>query len=55
MHRGLRQEGLFSDVFFYADMKQKFEAIYAGSDTAIQVEQFGGQCTEKEILRCTEL
>ena len=43
------------DVFFYADMKQKFEAIYAGSDTAIQVEQFGGQCTEKEILRCTEL
>ena len=43
------------DVFFYANMKAKFEEVYAGSDTAIQCEQFGGQCTEKEILRCTEL
>ena len=43
------------DVFFFADMKQKFEALYADSDSAIQIEQFGGQCTEAEILRCTEL
>lgn len=43
------------DVFFYANMKEKFEALYAGSDTQIQCEQFGGQCTEAEILRCTDL
>ena len=43
------------DVFFYAGMKEKFEALYAGSETKIQCEQFGGQCTEKEILRCTDL
>ena len=43
------------DVFFYRDLKAKFEAQYAGSDSQIQIEQFGGQCTEEEILRCTEL
>ena len=43
------------DVFFYADFKKKFEALYAGSDSTIQCEQFGGQCTEKEILRCTDV
>ena len=29
--------------------------LYAGSDSQIQCEQFGGQCTEEEILRCTGL
>ena len=43
------------DVFFFADMKKKFEELYAGSDSKIQCEQFGGQCTEQEILRCTDL
>ena len=43
------------DVFFYDDFKKKFEALYAGSDSTIQCEQFGGQCTEKEILRCTDV
>ncbi len=43
------------DVFFYANMKEKFEAIYAESDSKIQVEQFGGQCTAKEIDRCAAL
>lgn len=43
------------DVFFYQDMKAKFEALYAGSGSRIQCEQFGGQCTEDEILRCTGL
>lgn len=43
------------DVFFYANMKEKFEAIYTGSDSTIQCEQFGGQCTEAEILRCTDV
>lgn len=41
------------DVFFYKDLKAKFESLYAGSDSRIQCEQFGGQCTEEEILRCT--
>ena len=39
------------DVFFFADYKKRFEALYAGSDSQIQCEQFGGQCTEEEILR----
>ena len=43
------------DVFFFADMKKKFAEVYAGSDSKIQCEQFGGQCTEQEILRCTDL
>lgn len=43
------------DVFFYESMKAKFEALYAGSDNKIQCEQFGGQCTEDEIVRCTKL
>lgn len=43
------------DVFFYESMKAKFEDLYAGSDSKIQCEKFGGQCTEAEIVRCTEL
>ena len=43
------------DVFFYASMKEKFEQLYAGSESTIQCEQFGGQCTEDEILRCTAM
>lgn len=43
------------DVFFYESMKARFEALYADSDNKIQCEQFGGQCTEKEIERCTGL
>ena len=43
------------DVFFYASMKEKFEKLYAGSDSSIQCEQFGGQCTEDEILRGTAM
>ena len=43
------------EVFFYAKMKADFEALYANSDAKIQCEQFGGQCTEKEILRCTDM
>ena len=31
------------DVFFFADYKKRFEALYAGSDSQIQCEQFGGQ------------
>lgn len=42
------------DPFFYAGMKAKFEAAYAGSSSDIQCEQLGGQCSEAEILRCTE-
>lgn len=30
------------DVFFFADYKKRFEALYAGSDSQIQCEQFGG-------------
>ena len=43
------------DVFFYANMKEKFTQLYAGSESTIQCEQFGGQCTEDEILRCTAM
>lgn len=43
------------DVFFFADMKSRFETLYAGSGSEILCEQFGGQCTEAEILRCTEV
>ena len=43
------------DVFFFADMKAKFEKLYQAGDSVIQCEQFGGQCTEDEIKRCTEL
>lgn len=50
-----RREFFLIDVFFFADYKKRFEALYAGSDSQIQCEQFGGQCTEEEILRCTGL
>lgn len=43
------------DVFFFEDFKKRFDALYAGGDSQIQCEQFGGQCTEEEILRCTDL
>lgn len=43
------------DVFFYKNMKEQFEKLYAGSENTIQVEQFGGQCTADEILRCTKM
>ena len=43
------------DVFFYESMKESFKEIYAGSDSAIQCELFGGQCTADEILRVTDL
>ena len=43
------------DVFFYANLKEKFEALYAGSESTILCEQFGGQCTAKEIDRCAEV
>ncbi len=43
------------DVFFYENLKAKFDGLYAGSGSTIQCEQFGGQCTEDEILRCTAL
>lgn len=41
------------DVFFFEDFKKKFEKIYEKG--SIQCEQFGGQCTEDEINRCTAL
>lgn len=41
------------DVFFFANMSEKFAKLYEGSDSTILCEQFGGQCTEDEILRCT--
>lgn len=41
------------DGFFYESLKAKFEELYAGSDSEICCELFGGQCTEPEILRCT--
>ena len=40
------------DVFFFKSFSEKFAKIYEGSDTAIQCEQFGGQCTAEEIDRC---
>lgn len=40
------------DVFFFQDFKAKFDALYAGSDSKILCEQFGGQCTAEEINRC---
>lgn len=43
------------DVFFFEDFQKKFTELYAGSDSQIQCEQFGGQCTETEILRCTDV
>lgn len=43
------------DVFFFERLKAKFEALYANSASRIQCELFGGQCTEQEILRCTEV
>ena len=43
------------DVFFYKSLREKFEALYAGSDTQAVYEQFGGQCTAEEILRCTDV
>lgn len=43
------------DPFFYASYKAKFDAMYADSDNRLQCEEFGGQTTEMEISRCTEL
>ncbi|MEG1857403.1 MAG: glycerol dehydrogenase [Pseudoflavonifractor sp.] len=43
------------DVFFFKEYQAKFDAIYRDSDCRILCEQFGGQCTEGEILRCTDL
>lgn len=39
------------DVYFFADYEEKFAALYEGE--SIQCMQFGGQCTESEIDRCT--
>ena len=36
-------------------MKETFKEIYAGSESTIQCELFGGQCTADEILRVTDL
>ncbi len=43
------------DTFFFDDMRARLEALYAGSEGAVKCERFGGQCTEAEILRCTEV
>ena len=43
------------DVFFFTSMKARFEALYTEPGDQILCEQFGGQCTEAEILRCTEV
>lgn len=43
------------DVFFFKSLKERFEALYADSDNEILCEQFGGQCTETEIIRCTDV
>ena len=43
------------DVFFFTSMKARFEALYTEPGDQILCEQFGGQCTEVEILRCTEV
>lgn len=43
------------DQFFYSKLKEKLEGLYVDSESLIQCEQFGGQCTEMEILRCTDI
>lgn len=43
------------DVLFFEDFKKRFEELYQSSDEVILCEQFGGQCTEKEIIRCTDV
>ncbi len=50
-----RRVFILIDVFFYKNYAEKFEKMYAGSDSQILCEQFGGQITEEEILRCTDL
>lgn len=43
------------DVFFYDTYKSFFEEIYNDGESKIRVEAFGGETTEKEILRVTAL
>ena len=40
------------DVFFFKNLSEKLSKLYAGSDSQILCEQFGGQCTAAEIDRC---
>lgn len=43
------------DVFFFERLKEKLQGLYAEGGSRVQYEQFGGQCTEEEILRCTDV
>jgi len=43
------------DVFFFDELRAKFEKMFAGSESSVLCEKFGGQITEEEILRCTKV
>ena len=45
----------FSSTYFsFERLKEKLQGLYAEGGSQVQYEQFGGQCTEEEILRCTD-
>jgi glycerol dehydrogenase len=43
------------DGFFFEDYTKKFTAIYADTDSEIMTIKFGGETSESEIVRVTEL
>ncbi len=43
------------DPFFMDAYTKKYQALYAGTGGSILTEQFGGEVTEQEILRVTEV
>lgn len=43
------------DGFFFDGHEKKFAGLYKESDSQILCEKFGGQTTEAEILRCTDV
>lgn len=43
------------DVFFYENLKAKFETLYAGDGAEIVCEKFAGQCTEDEVAHYTAI
>jgi glycerol dehydrogenase len=43
------------DVFFFEDYTKKFGDIYAKTDSELLTAQFGGETSEQEIIRVTEL
>jgi glycerol dehydrogenase len=43
------------DVFFFDAYTKKYKEIFAATDSDIMTEKFGGEVTEKEIIRVTEV